>query len=111
MIESPTIKQVEEYLEKYKKRGADSLELLGKYHPFVEAMNSELGRALLLDDVDRHDKLLVKIYNEDNVTPQDLAEFRYLKKRIKLVSDRFEKYIQLAEEVKSGGRGKEAVAR
>lgn len=110
-VESPSLKQVEDYIASQGKRASNTLSILGRLSPFVEAMNSEIGRELLKDDVERHEELLIKIYNENNVTPQDLAEFRYLKKRIKTVYSRFHEYVQLAEEVRSGGRGKEKVAR
>ena len=91
---------IEKYIEEGGRRAKNTLSLLGKLLPFVQAINSELGQELLKDDIDRHEDLLVKMY-EENITPQELAEFRYLKMRLKKVSMRVAEYNKGLNEVTS----------
>ncbi|HLE87584.1 MAG TPA: hypothetical protein VI727_07945 [Candidatus Brocadiaceae bacterium] len=87
------------FLSKTGKRGAQTLDILGKYHPFVTAVSSTLGWELLKDDIQRHEELLEKIYNEQ-ADPQELAEFRYLKLRLRKVSERVTIYLDKMKEIK-----------
>ncbi|OHB71486.1 MAG: hypothetical protein A2W23_03145 [Planctomycetes bacterium RBG_16_43_13] len=87
------------FLSKSGKRGAQTLDILGKYHPFVTAVSSTIGWELLKDDIQRHGELLEKIYNEQS-SPQELAEFRYLKLRIKKVSERITIYLDKMKEIR-----------
>jgi len=87
------------FLSKSGKRGAQTLDILGKYHPFVTAVSSTIGWELLKDDIQRHEELLEKIYNEQS-NPQELAEFRYLKVRLKKVSDRITIYLDKMKEIR-----------
>src|SRR3990167_3659431 len=87
------------FLSKSGKRVAQTLDILGKYHPFVTAVSSTIGWELLKDDIQRHEELLEKIYNEQS-NPQELAEFRYLKVRLKKVSDPITIYLYKMKEIK-----------
>ena len=78
---------------------SETLKILGKLAPFVEAMNSEKGQELLKDDVMRHQELLEKIYNEKE-SDQERAEFRYLKLRLKVVSERLSRFDEGMAKVK-----------
>ena len=100
MITRPTLEDINAYLKKTGKKGSLALSILGKQEPFVQALQSEVGFEILKDDVQRLDEIMVKIYNE-NATPQELAEFRYLKLRLTKMKDRINTYIDKLTEVKS----------
>lgn len=87
------------FLSKTGKRGAQTLDILGKYQPFVAAVSSTIGWELLKDDISRHEELLERIYNEV-ATVQELAEFRYLKVRLRKISDRITLYLDKLKEIK-----------
>ena len=59
-------------------RGAKILSALGKKHVLVRALETELGKTLLSDAMERMDSLLVKIIHEDS-TDAERAEYRVLK--------------------------------
>lgn len=96
---STQLEDIAGFLSKTGKRGAQTLDVLGKYQPFVTAISSPIGWELLKDDIARHEELLEKIYNETG-TPQELAEFRYLKYRLRKVSDRINLYLDKLSEIK-----------
>lgn len=96
-----SLRDVEKHLSEKGKRGAMTLKVLGNLNPFIEALSSEIGQLLLQDDIDRHEELLVKMYNE-NTTPQELAEFRYLKRRLENISSKISKYNEKVREITSG---------
>lgn len=97
-MSDPSLKDVESFLASNGKRGSMTISLLGKLNPFMLAMKSPVGQEILRDDIDRHEELLKKMY-EENITPQELAEFRYLKGRLKKVSDRISLYLKSTNEV------------
>lgn len=97
-LKEPSITEVEKFLLDNGKRGSMTIKLLAKLSPFIQAMNSPIGREILKDDIDRHEELLNKIYNE-NATPQEMAEFRFLKGRLQTISQRFSQYVSKAQEV------------
>ena len=93
------IEDIAGYLSKTGKRGAHTLDILGKYQPFVTAVSSTIGWELLKDDIQRHEELLEKIYNEQ-AEIQELAEFRYLKLRLRKVSERIAVYLDKLKEIR-----------
>lgn len=64
-------------LNKYFKNGGspDLLSTLGKDEKFAEALNSDIGRALLADAATSGERLLQKIVNE-TATDKDRADYR-----------------------------------
>lgn len=99
---SPIIspEELQQFVDRYGRRAANTLSILGKYEPFIQACQSELGQELLKDDMIRHEFLLEKIYNE-TATPQESAEFRYLKKRLLVVSERIKIWLDEMKKVKN----------
>ena len=75
-MNNPSLEQLGTYLAKNKGRGQMTLKLLGKLNPFIVAMETAGGQQILQDDIDRHEELLIKVYNED-INSMELAEFRY----------------------------------
>lgn len=98
-VKEPSINDLEHFLLSNGKRASNTISLLGKLNSFVQAVNSPIGKELLKDDIERHEELLVKLY-EENITDQEKAEFRYLKLRIKRVSERLATYVRNVNEVK-----------
>lgn len=93
-----TLEHIASFLQKTGKKGALTLDLLGKLSPFVRAMQSQVGYEILKDDVARHEEILGKIYNE-KVSEQELAEFRYLKSRLERISKRITAYLDKLENI------------
>lgn len=60
-------------------RASRELETLGKLQPFVDAMQSEIGRELMVDAMAEYDRLLQLVVEEKD-TEQDRAEFRAIRR-------------------------------
>jgi len=73
--------QVIKFLREKGKRGAQTLSVLGKYAPFMEAINSPLGAELLRDLNTKHEELLEKI-SDLEATESDCAEYIAVKNLI-----------------------------
>ena len=97
MIE-PTIDELEGYLKNHGKQASLTVSILGKLQPFMNALKTELGQEILKDDMIQHEILLTKIYNE-NATIQELAEFRYLKNRLRKIAERVNTYNEKVREI------------
>lgn len=96
-----TSKVVEQFLLRTGKRGEKTLTTLGKIYPDIHSLlETEVGQAILEDDILRHDTLLTKIYKEE-ATAQELAEFRYLRDyRLPRVIGKIREYFELFKQVK-----------
>lgn len=95
-----SISDLQSYLSKFGKRGSETVNILAASTKFLEATRSPLGMELLKDDIDRHDVLLAKLY-EERATPEELAEFRYLKHRIRKVCERISAHIEATNKILS----------
>ena len=92
--------EIREFLETYGKRGADVVSFLGKYTKHFDAVyNTEPGQEILKYDMNNMKLLAEKIYREI-ATADELAEFRYLKKRMAFESDILKKYMDALNKVK-----------
>lgn len=96
-----TSKVVEQFLLRTGKRGEKTLTVLGKIYPDIYSLlETEIGQAILEDDILRHDALLTKIYREET-TPQELAEFRFLRDyRLPKVIGKIKEYFELFKQIK-----------
>lgn len=70
-----------------RKGGSQTLSVLGKFQPFVDAYNSEIGKELLKDAINIHETLLMKVANLE-ATPEETMEFRAILKIIRRWSER-----------------------
>ena len=95
-----TLQQVEEFLIKAGKKGADTLSILGRLSKTIsEVLHTDVGIEIMYTDIQRMDMLLMKIVNETS-TEMERAEFRYLKNvRIPWVADKLKKYLDAQETV------------
>lgn len=86
------------YLNRSSVRGVNLLNIVAKQYEFIEALNSPVGQQLSHDLFILHDNLLEKIYNE-SANEQDKAEFRVVKKLIRIYADKIQKYLQASEKI------------
>ncbi len=100
-FETLTSTEVEKYVNMMGKRGGEILSILGRLHPTFETyLNTMIGKEILLTDINRMGELLEKIYNED-ATPEEKAEFRYLRKvRLPYIMGKLDVYFKKVNEVK-----------
>ena len=89
MGENITVEQLAAMLKR--KGGSRTLSVLGHFQPFVDAINSPIGKELLKDAMDLHDSLLNKVADLD-ATPQETMEYRAVRKIIYAWSERIARY-------------------
>ena len=102
LFETLTITEIEKYLNMMGKRGGEILSILGRLHPTFETyINTMIGKEVLITDINRMGELFEKIYNEE-ATPEEKAEFRYLRKvRLPYVMGRLDTYFKKVNEIKN----------
>lgn len=94
--------KVTEILKRYgHKRGQLILLDLARKDRFVEALDTEVGKELLSDAIDRLDFLLSKIIHEES-TERDRAEYRVLKQIVEKWGNRVESYLETINKINGG---------
>lgn len=96
-----TAEQLAGYLRRKGKTGERTLSLLGYYRPFVDAINTEVGKEILKDAIRVHEELLSKIA-EINATDAEKAEYQAIRKIILRWSERIAQYEKHLSEVRKG---------
>ncbi len=86
-------------LYKTGRRGQSTLAILGKYRPFIDAMESDIGCTLLADLIASHDALLDKIASIE-ATDEEKAEYKVTKNLIYKWSDRIATYYGTINQIK-----------
>lgn len=94
-----TSDEIETYLRQMGQRGFRTFSKLGKLQPFVEAMQTELGRTILNDFIARYDALLLRLPLPE-VTADEKAEFRVLERYLEEYSKRIYEYNTRMSEIK-----------
>lgn len=91
---------IQKMKSKYKK-GNMVIETLASLSPNLNViLNTDVGKQILAEDIGRMDELMVKIYREE-INPQDLAEFRYLRdKRIPYLISKVSSFVKNVDEVR-----------
>jgi hypothetical protein len=89
MGENITVEQLAAMLKR--KGGSRTLSVLGHFQPFVDAINSTIGKELLQDAINIHDALLTKVA-ELNATPEETMEYKAIRKIIYSWSERIARY-------------------
>lgn len=80
-----TEREIHEFFEGRGKKASDELSRLGKLDSNVRAnLQTEIGREILSEDIDRLDQLWLKLY--DGASDREVAEFHYLSDRINRIS-------------------------
>ncbi len=96
-----TLTEIKKYLELTGKHGAQILSILGRVTPNIHAiLETDVGREILKDDIARIQELMFLIYQEKQ-TDEDMAELRYLKRRIGKISGRLSDYLEGTGEIKA----------
>lgn len=93
--------QVIKFLREKGKRGAQTLSVLGKYAPFMQAIQTEIGAELLRDLNTKHDELLDRI-SSLTATDSDRAEYLAVKNMILRWADKISKYEMELNKLKGG---------
>ena len=100
-IDLPSPDDIFKYFEKYgEKRANLTVHILREQQKFIDAWNSEIGKQLLKKDIDDHERILRKIIDE-TCPPEELAEFRVLKRRIDKILDVINNYEDNIKTIKS----------
>lgn len=95
-----TTEEIDAYLQKTHRRGAEVLSILGRNLNFTRAFRSELGQAILADAVEQTQALLIKIY-DNKADENEKAEFRAYKRIIELWTNRINAIDSKVKEIKS----------
>lgn len=91
------ITEYAETIKKLKTRGNATINIVKKDIPFIAAiLDTELGRQLLLEDIERFEELLYKAAEID-LNVDERAEFKVLKRRIITFSTRLNRYLNFKE--------------
>jgi hypothetical protein len=100
-FETVTSTEIEKYLNMMGRRGGEILSILGRLHPTFETyINTMIGKEILITDVNRMAELFEKIYEED-ASPEEKAEFRYLRKvRLPYIMGKLNTYFKKVNEIK-----------
>lgn len=96
-----TLPELERYLRLKKERGAQTLSILGKLQPEINAViGTDVGREILKQDIMRVEEILMKMC-DGGATEQEIAELKYLKDiRLPRLTDKIKKYLESLQEVK-----------
>jgi hypothetical protein len=79
---------IKKYMTTAGKKNITSLRIIGKLHMWVmNVIENPPGSDILELDINRHEELLMKLY-EDDLKDEERAELNYLKKRIILIARR-----------------------
>ena len=96
-----TAEQLANFLRRKGRVGSQTLSVLGKYRPFVEAINSEVGKEILRDAILVHESLLTKVADL-TAAPEETMEYSAIRKVIMRWSDRIAKYEKNMAEITKG---------
>lgn len=94
-----SLERVEEFISRHGRSANQTLSYLGKHSAFIDAHTTEIGAAILEDDVIRWHVLFDRIARID-ASDEEKIEFKYLTSRIETISKRITKW--MSEEKKLG---------
>jgi len=95
-----TLKQINSFLMKNKKRGEVALSMLGQFQEFINAWNTAIGKEILGDLVTRYETLLLAVA-ELTATEQQKMEFKIVKERLTTYSGKIDKYLVRINDIKT----------
>ena len=99
-LDNITKENIRDYISKHGRKGAMTVDGLSKLLPSLQmTFETELGREILNDDIERHEFLLIKIV-EMNATDEDKIEFRYLRDRIISLGKKLELFFNYLKNIK-----------
>ncbi|MFA5340599.1 MAG: hypothetical protein WC332_02365 [Clostridia bacterium] len=86
-----TTEQLADYLKRTGRSGVKTLSTLGYFQPFVDAINSPIGKELLKDALTVSDSLLMKI-GDLTATPEETMQYKAMRAIILRWSERIDRY-------------------
>jgi hypothetical protein len=86
-----TADQLANYLKSTGRTGSRTIQVLGKYQSFMDAIGSSLGQEILADAIKRHDMLLDRIASLD-ATDGEKGEYKALREVILRWSEKIAVY-------------------
>ncbi len=100
-----TLNEVKKFLEHRRLIGPKIISALGRLTPQINSMvNSEPGREILNQEINRMEDLFIKIYREE-ATDIERSEFRYLRDiRLPMIIEKLDIYLKGIEEIKKYGK-------
>jgi len=100
--QKPTLSNDMSYIRQNATLSSHSLSILQAYKPFVEAIESQVGKLILSDLVAMHKKSLEKIASL-TATEEDKIEYKILTSIIQRWSERIERYYKAVESGENKG--------
>jgi hypothetical protein len=96
--------ELERFIRTHGKAGQKILSSLYNLYPELSAVfGTEVGSAILIEDIKRLDEIFIRIYQE-TATVEEKAEFRYLRDiRLPRLIGKLSTYIQKTYQIKEGG--------
>jgi len=98
--------EMRKYLIQAGKGGLKNLAMIEQLRPFVEMMQTDIGSAILKEDVEAHAELINKIYNSliDTGTAEqrEVITLQLLHRRLQKTYDRLRVYYEGIQKVKGG---------
>lgn len=99
MAEKLSLDAIQEYLQKMGKRGEATLKIIERSYPYIRSVvETDIGKDLLTEDINRHEELLFKVA-EAKASPEDMAEFMYIRKRLIKLTEKLYMYDRATTEV------------
>jgi len=97
MIKPTDQERIEEYLERLRKRGANTLQMFESNIDFILAIKSDIGKEILRDLVDRHEHLFKRVASLE-VTDAEKQTFLYIHEMLSLWSRKIADYQRRVKE-------------
>lgn len=98
-MDNITKEGIREYVDRHGRRGQMVIDAVSKVLPTLQMIfDTEVGREILKEDIERCEILLVKIVNFD-ATDEDKIEFRYLRDRIIGLGKKLEVFFNYLKDV------------
>ncbi len=92
-----TAEMLADYIKRNGSNDEKTRAVLWRYRPFVEAINSEVGKEILKDVITNHERLLLKVADLA-ATPEETMEYKATQKILLKWAEKIAKYEQsLAE--------------
>jgi hypothetical protein len=98
MDNTVTAETLANFLRQNRKEGARTLSILGKHQPFVEAMQSQVGKEILNEAVLLHEHLLLKV-GSLTATDEEKMEYKNLQTIIYRWSEKIVRYEKAMSEL------------
>jgi dsDNA-specific endonuclease/ATPase MutS2 len=89
--------EARKYLAKVGQRGIKTLETISSLRPFVESLETPLGKELLQENIETHQVLMNKIYDsllkDGEVNQRDVIELQIRHRDLQRIYDKIKTYM------------------